>query len=629
MKNIYKYLSIVIFFFIFQASVLAQTDQYSFAQQLDSVFTKGIEQQLTPGGLLVIARADSILFSKGYGYADVDNKIPVDAEKTLFQLGSIGKIFTAIAALQMAEQGKLDLNHDINQYLDTWKINNPYNTPLTLTHLLTHSGGFDERVIGYMAKRNDAIEPLNQHLSQRMPSLYQAPGKEINYSNYGYGLAGLLVEKASGQSFTTYVKQHILEPLGMHQSTYQLPDDWNHAPQFAKGYRTRETFEFIASYPRHVPPAGSILSTASDMGKLLQALLQKDSFITRAHFDKIFQKQFASHPLLTGYSLGFEAQTVKGNSIISKGGSVPGFQSEIIIIPELNLGIFITINTQTDNILDSLAQAIKLWLPTRDINFPAIIKNTDLERFTGVYRNNRCNHNTIEDVLELFQSPINVNKTKDGKLSIAYNGHYFIYQAINDSVFQQTENPERFLVFSNLDNNKAQSLYTSLEINGWNLPVSYARLDWYETPRFINDDFPAIVMPIIGAYFIIPIFWFFAWILRKIKPNILRIPRLKPIPHAVALIFTGLFIWHLAGFFFPFLKRREELLFGMPQDLYIYKYLHWAMIGCILFILYYNIRIWVEKQSWIGMRIFYSLFTLAGIAYLLFLYRWHFLSMAN
>ncbi len=596
----------------------------------DSIFLKCLGERLTPGGILAVVTPDSILLLKGYGLARVEENQPVDAEETLFQLGSVGKVFTAIAVLQLAEQGKLDLNKDLRSLSYLGKLTkNPFREPVTAARLLTHTAGYDERAIGYMARNNDEVEPLEAHLIRRMPAVYQAPGTEINYSNYSYGLAGLLVEKTAQMPFQDYIGRFILQPLGMSATTYIQPGAATDNSPYASGYRTRDTFLPVTSFPRHALPAGSLLSTGRDMAVFLQWMLKRDTLLGSAGFDGLYQRQFSNHPLLTGYTFGLEEQNINGHYAVAKGGVSHGFLAEMVLFPAAKLGLFVGVNTQTDNVLDSLFAALKEIIPAVDHpDLEAFGGRIAPKRFTGIYRSNRCNHSTVEEMFEVFQSPIEIRAAeKENTLEMILNGWLYTYSAIADTVFRNEEDPRQFLVFSNFKNGKAQSLYTSVEVNGLQLPASFGRLKWYERPRFINDQFPAVVFPLIGAYLLLPLSWLLFWLLGKWKPRFRQIRYLSKTSHALGLAFALMTVWHLAGFFLPVARMQEELLFGLPDAVIRFKYLHWAMAALAVVLFFQTIRIWLKREGWWGIRLFYTLFSLAAVAYALFLWRWHFMSM--
>ena len=358
---------------------------------------------MIPGAVMGLATSDSVVLLKGYGYSDWGKKLTVDPDRTLFQIGSVGKLMTSIAVLQQLEAGRISLQDDVNQYLKDWQIRNPFTQPVTPFHLLTHSAGFNDQFIGYMARSKDQVQSLGEHLPKAMPSVFQEPGTAINYSNYSYALAGHILERVTGKSFEEQISISIFEPLGMLNSTYHLPDNYLEVEKYANGYQSRDTFIEKKMYPRHAKPAGSVLSTGKDMTTFAQHLLRRDtSLLTDVGYDLLFSQQFTNHPKLTGYSLGMEVQNFGGTLALAKGGQVTGFLSVIILFPSLDLALFISTNTQTDNHLDQFFEGLKKeFFPSR--NAVPVQIDFDPSAYTGVYASERCNHETIEEMFALFR----------------------------------------------------------------------------------------------------------------------------------------------------------------------------------------------------------------------------------
>jgi CubicO group peptidase (beta-lactamase class C family) len=178
-----------------------------------------------------------VLFTRGYGKANVEKGEPVLADKTLFRIASITKLFTTTAVMQLAEEGKLDLHRDINTYLTDVEIPNTYpGRPLTLHHLLTHSAGFEEHYTGSGARDASDVEPLDEYLSEQMPARVRPPGEVSSYSNYGMSLAGLVVQEVSGVPFDRYVEENVLDPLRMESTTTVQPPVPKLRERLATGY---------------------------------------------------------------------------------------------------------------------------------------------------------------------------------------------------------------------------------------------------------------------------------------------------------------------------------------------------------------------------------------------------------
>jgi CubicO group peptidase (beta-lactamase class C family) len=174
-----------------------------------------MEAHHVPGAVFVMVKDGELFFARGYGYADLETRRPVDPETTLFRVASVSKLFTATAAMQLVEQGKLDLHADVNQYLEDFEIEEAFGEPVTLHHLLTHTGGFDDRYLRSAVRIGTPIQPLGLYLAERMPPRVTPPGRILSYSNHGIALVGHLVEAVTGSSFTEYVDAQVLGPLRM------------------------------------------------------------------------------------------------------------------------------------------------------------------------------------------------------------------------------------------------------------------------------------------------------------------------------------------------------------------------------------------------------------------------------
>ena len=214
-----------------------------------------IENHKGPGAVVVVVTRDAQVFAKGYGFADIAAKKPFTADTTLVRPGSISKLFTGIAVMQLVDSGKLDLDRDVNGYID-FAIPTPQGgVPVTLRRLLTHRAGFEEHIKGLFS-RDSEPEPLGRWLAKSLPQRLFPKGDVEAYSNYGFALAGYIVERVSGEPFAVYIQRHILDPLGMNHSTFRqpLPDDL--APLMAKGYRWPDMPPLAFSKRSSRQPAG-------------------------------------------------------------------------------------------------------------------------------------------------------------------------------------------------------------------------------------------------------------------------------------------------------------------------------------------------------------------------------------
>jgi CubicO group peptidase (beta-lactamase class C family) len=231
---------------------------------IDGVIASQLEAHNIPGAAIAVVKDGELFFSKGYGYADFENQRLVNANKTLFRVASISKLFTWTAVMQLVEQGKLDLHTDINVYLKEFQIPDTYPQPVTLAHLMTHTSGFAEKWIGLASRSADEIIPLGKYLLNNIPSRVHPPGDLTGYTNVGADLAGYIVEKISGISFNRYVEENIFKPLGMAHSTFRQPVPADLSSNLAKGYSyTNGMFVAGEITFHHSVPAATMWTTAS------------------------------------------------------------------------------------------------------------------------------------------------------------------------------------------------------------------------------------------------------------------------------------------------------------------------------------------------------------------------------
>ncbi|MEQ8925410.1 MAG: serine hydrolase domain-containing protein [Fulvivirga sp.] len=597
---------------------------YSFTGKIDSLFNDGIQDNLIPGGILALNIKDSISYSNYYGLSDYSKKIRT-TDSTLFQIGSVGKIFTSIAVLQLVDKGLLNLDVEINHYLDDWKIHNPYDQPVTLRNLLTHSAGFNDRFIGYQACSNKDMDKLGEHLAKRMPSLFQSPGTEINYSNYSYALAGYIVAQVSGIPYEMYVKKNILFPCGMLNTTFDMPDNYEEINIYAKGYKTRETFEFVKNYPRNINPAGGILTSAKDMLSFVQELVDHQTLLSNTSYKLLFSTQFRTHKKLTGYSLGFEEQKEGELQYWVKGGNVQGALSFLIILPQLKAGVFYAVNTQTDNFSTILNRFLKSQF---DVASKNDVINSDNKKtavipsnYEGFYRNNRHNRESIEDFFSLFLNPIHVSITPNGIVNLNMDGKSLNYEQIDERVFQSQDNSNHYLTFNMIDD----ELHLNLDypFSGFTIPASFVKVPEYKSLDFINTYYPSFLIPLV-LYPLILLIDFTYRLFLVLRKRISSFGKTDFHFHIPLIIFFGLFTLDILFFLVPIFKNVEGLATGMPELSGHFKYLHILMIPSLVLLVYYLLNYWKRSTTRLVFKIYTIIFILSSCFWLYFLMDWNF-----
>ena len=346
---------------------LTVTDLHAF---LDGFVPMQLEREDIAGAVVLVVKDGAILFAKGYGYSDAEKKTPVTVDTTLFRPGSVSKLFTWTAVMQLVEQGKLDLDRDINEYLD-FKIPAKFGKPITLRNIMTHTPGFEEQIKDLITEEAAPSATLKQHLVTHIPERIFPPGTMPAYSNYGASLAGYIVERVSGRPFNDYVAENIFKPLGMSHSTFAQPLPAELKPLMSNGYRLgsgkSKPFEIIEE-----APAGALAATAADLGRFMIAHLQNGKFenakILRPETAaQMHSRQFGLSPALNGMCLGFYEESRNGRRIIGHGGDTVYFHSDLHLMLENGIGFFVSYNSAGKG---EISPRSALWYHFLDRYFP-------------------------------------------------------------------------------------------------------------------------------------------------------------------------------------------------------------------------------------------------------------------
>ncbi|MGH8112847.1 MAG: serine hydrolase domain-containing protein [Rhodanobacteraceae bacterium] len=300
------------------------------------------------GGVIAVVKDGHLIFSQGYGYANVAERTPVIADKTLFRIGSVSKLFTWTAVLQLVAEGKIDLNADVNRYLD-FKIPPKYGKPITMRNLMTMTPGFAETVRDLITA-NDKQVPLREYVMNHIPPRIFPPGEVVAYSNYGATLAGYIVQRVSGEPFDRYVAQHILKPLQMDHSTFAQPLPVGLRRNMAGGYTTASNAKAMPFEIVQAAPAGSFTSTAADMANFMIMQSQNGQFngasiLPASIVQLMHSHQYSAAPGMNGYDLGFYQENRNGLNIIGHGGDTDFFHSDLHLLLDKGVGLFISFNS--------------------------------------------------------------------------------------------------------------------------------------------------------------------------------------------------------------------------------------------------------------------------------------------
>ena len=383
---------------------------------LDGLMLAQMTDKNVAGATVSVVKDGEVFFAKGYGYADVAARKPVDPERTLFRIGSISKLFTWTAVMQLVEQGRIDLDEDVNTYLD-FEIPAAYDQPITMRHFLTHTPGLEEDSRDLFTTDPDHLTPMGEWLPAHMPERVRPPGTFSSYSNWGTGVAGYIVERVSGMSYDEYLEQNLFQPLGMDLTTARQPLPDRFTDDMSKGYRwaggtfEEEEWEIVTG----AAPAGSMSASAVDMAHWMLAHLGGGSLgdaqiLEPATAETMHSRHFTHDERIPGWGLGFYEKSSHGLRMIGHGGDTQWFHSDLTLIPSENMGVFVSYNTASGGEL-SFSPFRKAFL---DHYYPVeprpAVEVDDLSRFAGSYLFNRASYSTFQKAMNLASNlPVSVS----------------------------------------------------------------------------------------------------------------------------------------------------------------------------------------------------------------------------
>lgn len=411
------------------------------SDELSAVIDELVPEQLAdneiPGAVVTVVNDGETVFSRGYGTADPTGEEGTDPESTRLYAASEAKLFTAAAALQLVNQGKLDLDRDVNEYLEDLEVPDTYpGRPITLRHLLTYTSGFDYDVYGWSQWEEGELPSLEEFAGLVMPDRVRPPGHLTAYNNFDFVLAGRLIEIASGQSYENYVAEHVFEPAGMDRSSVgsASSNDSSSLAPATDGYRpTEDGQETTGGHHSPATPTGAdVVTTSSDMGRFMNALLDEDAPLGEGIAEELEDVQFSVDSDVPGVGFAFERRSINGHTVVTKDGDLPGVHHNLAMVPDDGIGIHVAYNG--DGVDGSAFWAGKqLVRKVLDEKYPsehaddgdsaatgsggdhATDGDTDASDFAGSYEPARTSQSTFARVSTLT-APVTVEAKGSGEL---------------------------------------------------------------------------------------------------------------------------------------------------------------------------------------------------------------------
>lgn len=611
-------------------------DRAELAQFLDSLVPVKLQETKAPCLVISVMTGDGILFEKGYGYADLENNVPAGAETTVWRLASISKVVTGTAVMQLVEEGTLDPDRDVNDYLKDIRIPEKFGRPVTLRHLLTHTAGFDDRYIGKSFRTRDELPPLRDFIRNIMPQRVHPPGEVYTYSNIGNALMAVVVEDVTGTDFNDYCIRHIFGPLGMDQTSFrltpQLAENLYNGYLYEGGSYTEIPFDFLGDYP-----AGQLLATADEFSRFMMChlnlgILDSVRILETETARAMHSAQFTHHPELNG-SVGYTFHISKdyGHTIISHNGGYLGLSTTMWLMPGLNTGLFMATNVMDFSIINSVRNPLMERFFARSQEYgdesayppdrlPAY--DRDVEKFTGWYRSTRYSREDITKtgLLMGFGGEVRIWKNDEGMLMMYdHKGDVRRLIQVEPGLFRSIDD-DYYIAFHFDESGNPDFLFTSGTDALERFPAFYR---------------PANQMNLMAALFGFFLLVLLVRIFYLIVPK--KFKRSTPLPTAArntrrwSNLTAAFFILHpvaMAVALFV-LNPQWELMVGMaygvPPGMYAAQLLPMAAaVALVLTAIYYFTAIKRRALS-TGAGLFYGLFLATGIFYLWLLNYWNLL----
>lgn len=589
---------------------------------LDGMMPAQLEREDIAGAVISVVKDGKLLFAKGYGYADTEKRRTVTADSTLFRPGSISKLFTWTSVMQLVEQGKLDLDKDVNSYID-FQVPPAFGKPVTLRDIMTHTAGFEETARDLFVADAKHLTPLDQYLKQHLPARIFPPFAVPAYSNYATTLAGYIVERVSGKPFEQYVAENIFTPLEMRRTTFVQPLPAELQPLMSEGYRKAsdkaKPFEFVEAFP-----AGSVSTNGKDMANFMIAHLQDGKFgdkqILRPETAKrMHSRTFASDDRLNGMALGFYEESRNGQRIIGHGGDTELFHSDLHLILAQNVGLFVSYNSAGRGEVSARGILFDKFL---DRYFPyeptaaAKIDNpkADAAAVAGLYKVSRRSDSSFLKLFSLL-GQMKVIANADGTISLdplkGPNGELRKFEEVQPFLYREAHGQDEVAFKKNGDGN-------------WQFQVEIP-VFIFERVGLLENKYFNYALLIFGLCMVAltVLGWPVGALLRKHYAHPLELTpaerRQRLLVRLVCILFLGLLVGWISA-----ISAADDIaaLNGLPGWIMLFGFLGLLCLVGTIFVLWHALRSWRAPNNWFWAKLHSVALALGCVGLVWFLVFW-------
>ncbi len=588
-----------------------------FGEKMKKEVPEIMKDRHIPGVALLVVREGQIIFSKGFGFADLDSGRPVDPEKTIFRAGSVSKLLTATAVMQLVERGQLDLNADVNRYLRRFRIADTFPRPVTTADLLTHTAGFAEYIHGSHTLDESRYLPLGEYLARRMPPRIRPPGEIFSYNDHGICLAGLLVQEISGIPFESYVEDNIFQPLGMVRSSFRqrlapaLQGDLATGYHFVNGRSEPYSLDYC-----QVVPAAGLYTTAYDIARFMIAQLQLgqvgDVRVLEAETAReMQQRHFAHHPKLRGRAYGFSELFVNGQRAIFHDGGMPGFNTRLCLVPDRSIGFFLAWNNDDLSLKGNLTGAFFDHFCPQTEKPPAVLPQSvgvsRVEDLGGYYVEIAGFSNSGLRMGSMMMNYIPVAATNRNTLAALGTE----YSEVEPHLFQDKDG--FLLAFRPEQKGQRQIMFLGTG--------ALERLPWYETPNALLFEAAGLVLVFLPVGLIWP-----GGMLLGGKKFASSWRKHLPAGRFLAGLTGFLILFFLAGYVILFFQMEHywQIMRNEFPWTWMTRLLFIPLVSSVLSLVLpvYAVAAWIRKRGTLVGRAYFTLATVAAFGFIWILHNW-------
>ena len=503
-----------------------------------------------PGVMVTVVKEGEVYYKGALGEANTLTKLPMDTELSIFQTGSISKVLTTYALLNLIDALGIDTDEQIGPYLPDYLNDNAYLSSLTFRNLMTHTTGI-ATIKANSATDEHPLDTLSQRFDENAKQFFETyklkpvidKDNYTIFSNVGYILSGILIETLSGDHYEYHMANKILLPLGMEKSSDLLMK--KSLPGFSLiqnyavfgGQSTK-----LASFKSKYLPSDDFITTLEDMTQLLIAFTTMDP--ESKIFEAMFTRQFANNPLASGRSFGFTVVNYGNYEVYLHDGGIPGANSRLIVIPEIETAFFLTYNSNDLTARESFTDVIMTDLlgDYRQSTIYEPYEVDNLDRFTGVF----SPVNTSTETLEQLTKIIHQVRVREADTGLSIDGAYYV--PISDTVFY-SEAISSYAEYRTNENGRLEYLIIGNSI-------------YEETPIFQSILVQATFLLLLGLFNFISLF------LLLTKWSDMKVNRIHDTPRVILLLHS-LSITGVLGFVLVISSSYDiwDVIFGINQAL--------------------------------------------------------------